>query len=123
VASISIAALFSLAAMLSVSIGLINLVPIPMLDGGQVVAIDLDRPGLILWTAHTDSDLTGALAMAGERLVSCHEDGTLRLFDRSDGTARGVHHLGITPLGGAVVSGGTAMVIGTEGVALGLALD
>ena len=37
VASISIAALFSLAAMLSVSIGLINLLPIPMLDGGHLL--------------------------------------------------------------------------------------
>lgn len=37
VAAISIAALFSLAAMLSVSIGLINLMPIPMLDGGHLM--------------------------------------------------------------------------------------
>ena len=37
VAAISIAALFSLAAMLSVSIGLINLLPIPMLDGGHLL--------------------------------------------------------------------------------------
>ncbi|MEM8665619.1 MAG: RIP metalloprotease RseP, partial [Pseudomonadota bacterium] len=37
VAAISIAALFSLAAMLSVSIGLINLLPIPMLDGGHLM--------------------------------------------------------------------------------------
>ncbi|MEM7693526.1 MAG: RIP metalloprotease RseP [Pseudomonadota bacterium] len=37
VASISIAALFTLAAMLSISIGLINLMPIPMLDGGHLL--------------------------------------------------------------------------------------
>ncbi|MEM9222367.1 MAG: RIP metalloprotease RseP [Pseudomonadota bacterium] len=37
VAAISLAALFSLAAMLSVSIGLINLLPIPMLDGGHLM--------------------------------------------------------------------------------------
>lgn len=37
VASIGLAALFSLAAMLSVSIGLINLLPIPMLDGGHLM--------------------------------------------------------------------------------------
>ncbi|WMS41184.1 RIP metalloprotease RseP [Acuticoccus sp. MNP-M23] len=37
VASISFSALFSLAAMLSVSIGLINLMPIPMLDGGHLL--------------------------------------------------------------------------------------
>lgn len=37
VATIGIAALFSLAAMLSVSIGLINLLPIPMLDGGHLL--------------------------------------------------------------------------------------
>ncbi|MEM8662632.1 MAG: RIP metalloprotease RseP, partial [Pseudomonadota bacterium] len=37
VASISLAALFTLAAMLSVSIGLINLLPIPMLDGGHLL--------------------------------------------------------------------------------------
>jgi regulator of sigma E protease len=37
VAGLGIAALFSLAAMLSVSIGLINLVPIPMLDGGHLL--------------------------------------------------------------------------------------
>jgi len=36
-ASISLAALFHLAAVLSVSIGLINLFPIPMLDGGHLV--------------------------------------------------------------------------------------
>jgi len=36
-ASISFAALFNLAAVLSVSIGLINLFPIPMLDGGHLV--------------------------------------------------------------------------------------
>jgi regulator of sigma E protease len=36
-ASISFAALVNLAAMLSVSIGLINLFPIPMLDGGHLV--------------------------------------------------------------------------------------
>jgi regulator of sigma E protease len=37
VAGLGIAALFSLAAMLSVSIGLINLFPIPMLDGGHLL--------------------------------------------------------------------------------------
>lgn len=37
VASVSFTALFSLAAMLSVSIGLINLLPIPMLDGGHLL--------------------------------------------------------------------------------------
>ncbi|GAB5377130.1 MAG: RIP metalloprotease RseP [Acuticoccus sp.] len=37
VAAISFTALFSLAAMLSVSIGLINLLPIPMLDGGHLL--------------------------------------------------------------------------------------
>jgi len=37
VAGLGIAALFSLAAMLSVSIGLINLAPIPMLDGGHLL--------------------------------------------------------------------------------------
>ncbi|WP_108659326.1 RIP metalloprotease RseP [Acuticoccus kandeliae] len=37
VAGLGIAALFSLAAMLSVSIGLINLLPIPMLDGGHLL--------------------------------------------------------------------------------------
>ena len=37
VAKISIAALFSLMAMLSISIGLINLLPIPMLDGGHLM--------------------------------------------------------------------------------------
>ena len=37
VASMGIAALFSLAAMLSVSIGLINLAPIPLLDGGHLL--------------------------------------------------------------------------------------
>lgn len=37
VATIGIAALFSLAAMLSISIGLINLLPIPMLDGGHLL--------------------------------------------------------------------------------------
>jgi regulator of sigma E protease len=36
-ASVSLAALFHLAAVLSVSIGLINLFPIPMLDGGHLV--------------------------------------------------------------------------------------
>ena len=36
-ASISLAALFHLAAVLSVSIGLINLFPIPMLDGGHLL--------------------------------------------------------------------------------------
>lgn len=35
--SIGYAALFSLAAMLSISIGLINLLPIPMLDGGHLL--------------------------------------------------------------------------------------
>ncbi|MBJ3775544.1 RIP metalloprotease RseP [Acuticoccus mangrovi] len=37
VAGLGIAALFSLAAMLSVSIGLINLLPVPMLDGGHLL--------------------------------------------------------------------------------------
>ncbi|XWN30264.1 MAG: RIP metalloprotease RseP [Devosia sp.] len=37
VAAVDIFALFTLAAMLSVSIGLINLLPIPMLDGGHLV--------------------------------------------------------------------------------------
>lgn len=37
VASISVPALFNLAAVLSVSIGLLNLFPIPMLDGGHLV--------------------------------------------------------------------------------------
>ncbi|MEM0906704.1 MAG: RIP metalloprotease RseP [Pseudomonadota bacterium] len=37
VASINLAALFSLVAMLSISIGLINLLPIPMLDGGHLL--------------------------------------------------------------------------------------
>lgn len=37
VATIGMAALFSLAAMLSISIGLINLLPIPMLDGGHLL--------------------------------------------------------------------------------------
>jgi len=37
VASVSLAALFTLAAMLSISIGLINLLPIPMLDGGHLL--------------------------------------------------------------------------------------
>lgn len=37
VAEIGIGALFSLAAMLSISIGLINLLPIPMLDGGHLM--------------------------------------------------------------------------------------
>jgi regulator of sigma E protease len=36
-ASVSLAALFHLAAVLSISIGLINLFPIPMLDGGHLV--------------------------------------------------------------------------------------
>lgn len=37
VASISIVALFNLAALLSVNIGLINLFPVPMLDGGHLL--------------------------------------------------------------------------------------
>ena len=36
-ASVSIAALFQLAAVLSISIGLVNLFPIPMLDGGHLL--------------------------------------------------------------------------------------
>ncbi|WP_420394061.1 RIP metalloprotease RseP [Acuticoccus sp.] len=36
-ASIGVTALFTLAAMLSISIGLINLMPIPMLDGGHLL--------------------------------------------------------------------------------------
>jgi regulator of sigma E protease len=36
-ASVSLAALFQLAAVLSISIGLVNLFPIPMLDGGHLL--------------------------------------------------------------------------------------
>jgi regulator of sigma E protease len=42
VATLGIAALFSLAAMLSVSIGLINLLPVPMLDGGHLMFYALE---------------------------------------------------------------------------------
>lgn len=91
-------------------------------DGGEILGLDLERPGLVLWSHDTLSPPTGPPLYHRGRLYSLHQDGRLRILDAATGEARGEHRLGLELLGSPVIGDGHILVATAERVVLGLAL-
>ncbi|MDA3959952.1 MAG: serine/threonine-protein kinase [Planctomycetota bacterium] len=93
------------------------------LESGQVVAVDLDKPGLVLWTADGGSALTGAPAVTGDRFITAHRNGDVQVWNARNGENLARYQLELTPIGAPVVDGDKVLIVTAEGLAIGLNLE
>ena len=92
-------------------------------DGGQILGLDLERSGLVLWTSDAAADLSGPPVHHAGRIYSAHVDGRLRCIDAEDGSLVFEHDLGLRPVGSPVVAEGHVLIATADRVAVGLALE